>query len=44
MTKLLREMPKVELHCHFDGSVPMETVYELGEEIGLTKEYLSQIP
>ncbi|MBG9987418.1 adenosine deaminase [Aerococcaceae bacterium DSM 111176] len=44
MTELLRAMPKVELHCHFDGSVPMDTVYELGEEIGLTKDYLSQIP
>lgn len=29
-------MPKVELHCHLDGSLRPETMLELAQEIGIT--------
>ena len=29
---LIRKLPKVELHCHLDGSVRIDTVMELAEE------------
>ena len=31
----LRELPKVELHCHLDGCVRVQTVAEIGRELGL---------
>lgn len=31
-------LPKVELHCHLDGSVPMHTLEELAEQEGIPKE------
>ena len=30
-----RKLPKIELHCHLDGSLRIETVRELGVAIGL---------
>lgn len=31
----IHKLPKVELHCHLDGSVPMDVLMELAEEKGL---------
>lgn len=31
-----RKLPKIELHCHLDGCVRVETVRELGAALGLT--------
>lgn len=33
--KFLRRMPKAELHCHFEGSIPAATVMELARKNGL---------
>lgn len=30
-----RKLPKIELHCHLDGSVRVETVREIGAALGL---------
>lgn len=30
--KLIRSLPKVDLHCHLDGSVRIETLWELAQE------------
>ena len=32
----LRQMPKVELHCHLDGSLRPETMLDLARELGVT--------
>lgn len=34
--KKLVNLPKVELHCHLDGSIPMKTLIELAEKEGYT--------
>ncbi len=31
----LRKLPKIELHCHLDGCVRVQTVAEIGRDIGL---------
>lgn len=33
----LKRMPKIDLHCHLDGSLRPQTVWELGRELGLAK-------
>ncbi len=30
--KLIRSLPKVDLHCHLDGSIRVETLWELAQE------------
>lgn len=32
---IIRQLPKVELHCHLDGSVPLATLYTLAENEGI---------
>ena len=29
---LLKQLPKVELHCHLDGSLRVETVHDLAQK------------
>lgn len=42
MTRLdLKNMPKIELHCHLDGSIRPETALELGKKLGLLTEATS---
>ncbi|TVP89403.1 adenosine deaminase [Alkalibacterium sp.] len=38
--KTLKKLPKVELHCHLDGSVPMDVLMELAEEKGIPKDIM----
>ncbi|MEQ1877389.1 MAG: hypothetical protein ABL958_12155, partial [Bdellovibrionia bacterium] len=35
MSKDFRAFPKVELHRHLEGALRLETVKELGDELGL---------
>ena len=30
--KLLKELPKVELHCHLDGSLRVDTILDLASK------------
>jgi adenosine deaminase len=34
-TELLRQLPKTDLHCHYDGSLRIETVIELARRHGI---------
>ena len=36
----IQKLPKVELHCHLDGSLPVETVRALAGDDGIRKEQL----
>ncbi len=36
----IQKLPKVELHCHLDGSLPVETVRALAGDDGICKEQL----
>ncbi|MGL5417681.1 MAG: adenosine deaminase [Clostridium sp.] len=38
----LKELPKVELHCHLDGSVRIDTIIDLMEKEGMNLEGLSR--
>lgn len=37
----IQEFPKVELHCHLDGSLPLDTVRRLAKDEGILREQLS---
>lgn len=41
--EIVRQLPKVELHCHLDGSVPMATLKELAEKQDFDMSLLDQI-
>lgn len=41
--KIVQQLPKVELHCHLDGSVPMETLKRLAEKQQFDKVLLDQV-
>lgn len=32
----IARMPKIDLHCHLDGSLPIETIYKLAKNAGLS--------
>ena len=36
ITHWAKRMPKIELHCHLDGSIPLWLLRELGEKAGLS--------
>ncbi|API88097.1 adenosine deaminase [Marinilactibacillus sp. 15R] len=38
----IHALPKVELHCHLDGSIPMATLKELAEAADLPKDWMEQ--
>lgn len=41
--EIVRQLPKVELHCHLDGSVPMATLTKLAEKQDFDMSLLDQI-
>ena len=41
--EIIHQLPKVELHCHLDGSVPMETLKKLAQKQQFNMELLDQI-
>ncbi|KAF1299412.1 adenosine deaminase [Enterococcus sp. JM4C] len=40
--KTIQSLPKVELHCHLDGSVPLDTLKKLARKEGLDEELLAR--
>lgn len=41
--EIIHQLPKVELHCHLDGSVPMETLKKLAEKQPFDMSLLNQV-
>ncbi|MFL2134264.1 adenosine deaminase [Desemzia sp. FAM 24101] len=41
--EIVHQLPKVELHCHLDGSVPMKTLKKLAEKQQLDGALLDQV-
>ncbi|MGM0125566.1 adenosine deaminase [Enterococcus sp. AZ194] len=41
--KTIKELPKIELHCHLDGSIRIETLEKLAAKEGLSKKSLSKV-
>ena len=41
--EIVRQLPKVELHCHLDGSVPMETLKKLAQKQQFNMDLLDQV-
>lgn len=41
--KIVSQLPKVELHCHLSGSVPMETLKKLAKEQSFDEDLLDQV-
>lgn len=41
--EIIHQLPKVELHCHLDGSVPMATLIKLAEKQDFDMSLLDQI-
>ena len=41
--KIVHQLPKVELHCHLDGSVPMKTLKKLAEKQSFDMALLDQV-
>ncbi|MDR1567834.1 MAG: adenosine deaminase [Streptococcaceae bacterium] len=41
--KVIQALPKVELHCHLDGSVPFKTLKELAKKQGIAETELAKV-
>lgn len=41
--EIVHQLPKVELHCHLDGSVPMKTLKKLAEKQQFNMSLLDQV-
>lgn len=41
--EIVHQLPKVELHCHLDGSVPMETLKKLAQKQQFNIDLLDQV-
>lgn len=39
---IVHQLPKVELHCHLDGSIPMATLKEFARKDGVSEEELAK--
>ncbi|MDO4670341.1 MAG: adenosine deaminase [Aerococcus sp.] len=38
----IKTMPKAELHCHLDGSIPLATLKQLAREMGMDEQVMDQ--
>lgn len=44
MYQFIKQMPKLELHCHLDGSVPLHTLKKLAIKEGIDPNIMDLIP
>lgn len=36
--EIIQKMPKIDLHCHLDGSIPFQTIHRFAQEAGVASE------
>ncbi|CAM3190352.1 adenosine deaminase [Streptobacillus ratti] len=41
--EVVKKLPKVELHCHLDGSIPIETLYKLAIKEGIEAKEMNKV-
>lgn len=41
--KIIEMLPKVELHCHLDGSVPIDTLKKFASEMGIDSNEIDKV-
>ncbi|ACZ01669.1 adenosine deaminase [Streptobacillus moniliformis] len=41
--EVVKRLPKVELHCHLDGSIPINTLYELAKREGIEEKRMDKV-
>ncbi|WP_066899437.1 adenosine deaminase [Streptobacillus notomytis] len=41
--EVVKKLPKVELHCHLDGSIPIDTLYKLAIKEGIEAKKMDKV-